>query len=56
MAAAQHDKINEWAEYAALEALIEGQLQRNLTAYCNFCLNVGEEYLRHHVMKKRGFS
>jgi len=51
-----YERIKKWARYAALEGLIEGHPRGNFTDYCNFCFNLGEQYLKQHMLKKRGYK
>ena len=52
----EYERIKKWARYATLEGLIEGHPRGNFTGYCNFCFNLGEQYLRQHILNKRGFK
>ena len=56
MPAEAYEQIKKWAEYAVIEGLIEGHPRGNFTNYCNFCFNLGEEHLRQHMLKKRGYK
>lgn len=56
MSAESLDRIKKWAEYAAIEGLIEGHPRGNFTNYCNFCFMLGEQQLRQHILKKRGYK
>ena len=51
-----YERIKKWAKYAAIEELIEGHPSGNLTSYCNFCFNLGEQYLKQYMLKKRGYK
>ena len=51
-----YEQIKKWAKYAALERLIEGHPRGNFTAYCNFCFNLGEQYLKQYMLRKRGYK
>ncbi len=51
-----YEQIKKWARYAALEGLIEGHARGNFTDYCNFCFNLGEQYLKQYMLKKRGYK
>ena len=51
-----YERIKKWAEYAALEGLIEGHPRGNFTAYCNFCFSLGEQFLSQYMLKKRGYK
>ena len=52
----EYARIKKWAEYAAIEGLIEGHARGNFTDYCNFCFNLGEQHLSQHMLKKRGYK
>ena len=52
----EYERIKKWAKYAALEKLIEGHPRGNFTDYCNFCFNLGEQYLKQYMLKKRGYK
>ncbi len=56
MPAAAYERIKKWAEYAAVEGLIEGHPRGNFTGYCDFCFNLGEHYLSQYMLKKRGYK
>lgn len=56
MPAEEYEIIKKWARYATIEGLIEGHPRGNFTGYCNFCFNLGEQYLRQHILNKRGFK
>ncbi|MBA7664530.1 hypothetical protein ES703_72591 [subsurface metagenome] len=56
MPAEAYEQIKDWAEYAALEGLIEGHPRGNFSEYCNFCFNLGEQYLKEYMLKKRGYK
>ena len=51
-----YERILKWAEYATIEGLIEGHPRGDFSSYCNFCFNVGEQYLRQYMLKKRGYK
>ena len=51
-----YERIKKWAEYAAIEGLIEGHARGNFTGYCNFCFNLGEQHLSQHMLNKRGYK
>jgi len=51
-----YELLKKWAKYAALEGLIKGHARGNFTDYCNFCFNLGEQYLKQYMLKKRGFK
>ena len=56
MPADAYEQIKKWAEYAAVEGLIEGHPRGNFTDYCNFCFNLGANYLSQYMLKKRGYK
>ena len=56
MPPAEYELIKKWAEYAVLEGLIEGHPRGNFADYCNFCFNLGEQYLKKYMLKKRGYK
>jgi len=56
MPAEEYERIKDWAEYAALEGLIEGHPRGNFTGYCNFCFNLGEQHLSQYMLNKRGYK
>jgi len=51
-----YEQIKDWARYATLEGLMRGHPRGNYTAYCNFCLNLGEQYIKQHMLRKRGYK
>jgi len=51
-----YEQIKKWARYAAIEGLIEGHPRGNFTDYTNFCFNLGEQYLKQYMLKKRGYK
>jgi len=51
-----YEQIKKWAEYAAIEGLIEGHPRGNFSEYCNFCFTLGENYLRRYMLNKRGYK
>ena len=51
-----YEQILKWAEYAALEGLIEGHPRGNFSSYCNFCFNLGEQTLKRYMLTKRGYK
>jgi len=51
-----YEQIKKWARYAAIEGLIERHPKGNFTNYCNFCFNLGEQYLKQYMLKKRGYK
>ncbi|KKN87027.1 hypothetical protein LCGC14_0262960 [marine sediment metagenome] len=52
----EYGRVKKWARYATIEGLIEGHPRGNFVAYANFCFNLGEQYLRQHILQKRGFK
>jgi len=34
----------------------EGHPRGNFTGYCDFCFNLGEQYLSQYMLKKRGYK
>ena len=50
------EQVKKYARYAALEGLIEGNPRGNFTGYCNFCFNLGEQYIKQYMLKKRGYK
>ena len=50
------EQIKKYARYAVLEGLIEGHARGNFTDYTNFCFNLGEQYLKQYMLKKRGYK
>ncbi len=50
------EQIKKYARYAVLEELIEGNPRGNITSYCNFCFNLGEQYIKQYMLKKRGYK
>jgi len=56
MPAGEYKRIKKWAEYAALERLIEGHPRGNVASYCNFCFNLGEQHLSQYMLNKRGYK
>lgn len=51
-----YERVKKFARYANIEGFIEGHARGNFTEYCNFCLNLGEQFLRQHMLKKRGYK
>ena len=51
-----YEQMKKWSRYAALEGLIEGHPRGNFTAYCNFCFNLGEQYIKQYMLRKRGYK
>jgi len=56
MPADAYERVKKFARYATIEGLIEGHPRGNFTDYCNFCFNLGEQYLRQYMLKKRGYK
>ena len=52
----EYERVKKWARYAVLEGLIEGHPRGNFAGYCNFCFNLGEQYLKQYMLRKRGFK
>jgi len=50
------ERVKKYARYAALEGLIEGNPRGNFTGYCNFCFNLGGQYIKQYMLKKRGYK
>lgn len=50
-----YEKIKKCAEYAVLEGLIEGHPRGNFSAYAQFCLQLGEAYIKQDILKKQGY-
>jgi hypothetical protein len=42
------------ANYAALEGVIPQNPKGNLTAWVNYCLQLGEEVMKQHAYQARG--
>lgn len=55
MPAEEYERAKKWARYAVLEEIIEGHPRGNFTDYCNFCFNLGEQYLKEYMLRKRGY-
>jgi len=34
----------------------KGHPRGNFTDYCNYCFNLGEQYLKQYMLKKRGYK
>jgi hypothetical protein len=56
MPAKEFERILKWAEYAAIEELIEGHPRGNFSSYTNWCYQLGERDLMLHILKKRGYK
>jgi hypothetical protein len=52
----EFERILKWAEYAAVEGMIEGHPRGNFSSYCNFCFQLTEGYLKQHILRKRGYK
>jgi len=50
-----NQRLEKFSNYAALEGMIPSDHRGNKTAWINYCLMMGEEVLREHAYKKRGF-
>ena len=55
MDAERYERIKKMARYAAVEGIIPDDHRGNITAWVNYCLNIGDELLTKHAQKKRGF-
>jgi len=53
--AERYERIKRMARYAAVEGIIPDDHRGNITAWVNYCLNIGDELLTKHAQKKRGF-
>ena len=53
--AERYQRIKKMARYAAVEGLIADDHRGNITAWVNYCLNIGDEILTKHAHTKRGF-
>lgn len=53
--AERYERIKKMARYAAVEGIIPDDHRGNMTAWVNYCLNIGDELLTRHAQKKRGF-
>ena len=53
--ASKYDRLKELADYAANEGLIPSHHRGNITSFVNWCMEMGEEVLHQHALKKRGF-
>jgi hypothetical protein len=51
-----YEKIKKYAEYAAVEGMIEGHPRGNFSSYTNWCYQLGEVYIRQYMLKKRGYK
>ena len=51
----RYQRIKKMARYAAVEGIIADDHRGNITAWVNYCLNIGDELLTKHAQKKRGF-
>ncbi|MBA7468178.1 hypothetical protein ES707_03419 [subsurface metagenome] len=47
--------LEKLSNYAALEGIIPSDHRGNKAAWINYCLMLGEEALKQHAYKKRGF-
>ena len=55
MPADRHERIKKMARYAAVEGIIPDDHRGNITAWVNYCLDMGDDLLTKHAQKKRGF-
>jgi len=53
--AGKYERLKELADYAANEGLIPSHHRGNITSFVNWCMEMGEEALHQHALKKRGF-
>jgi len=53
MPAKEFERILKWAEYAAIEELIEGHPRGNFSQYAEWCFNAGENSLKQYMLKNR---
>ena len=51
----RHERIKKMARYAAVEGIIPDDHRGNITAWVNYCLDMGDDLLTKHAQKKRGF-
>jgi len=51
----RYEQIKKLARYVAVERFITDSHKGNITDFINWCLSLGEERLRQHAIKKRGF-
>ena len=56
MPADAYERVKKFARYAVIEGLIEGHARGNFADYSNFCLNLGEQYLKQYMLRKRGYK
>lgn len=50
-----YERMRKVARYAAVEGIIPDDHRGNMTDWVSFCLAVGEEMMKNHAQKKRGF-
>jgi len=50
-----NQRLEKLSNYAALEGIIPSDHRGNKAAWINYCLVIGEELLKQHAYKKRGF-
>lgn len=48
------ERMTALANYAALEGVIPQNPKGNLTAWVNYCLQLGEEVMKQHAYQARG--
>ena len=53
--AERYQRIKKMARYAAVEGIIPDDHRGNLTAWVNYCLNIGDELMTKRAQQKRGF-
>lgn len=51
----RYERIRKMARYAAVEGIIPDDHRGNMTAWVNYCLDIGDQLLTKHAQKKRGF-
>lgn len=51
-----HAMVVRDADYAALEGMIEGHARGNMSQWLNFCILIGHQALKQHILQKRGFK
>jgi len=56
MTAEGYEQTKLFADYAATEGIIGGHPRGNISSYCDFCIQLGNQYMRQYVLKKRGFK
>lgn len=48
-------QIKEMADYAAEAGIIPGDNRGNMTAFVNWCIEIGREMLKQYCLKRRKF-